>query len=405
MSEPARSVGPRSPREAVEVLRARMKEVGTETVPIAAAAGRVLAEAVKADRPSPPIDVSAMDGYALRMADVREGEIRVGGDCRIGKAPTVLDPGTARWIVTGAPLPRGAEAVIKREDVVEREGAIVISAATVAATTPGLSFRRRGENLGAGEEVVGAGVVVTAAVAGALATFGCAKVNVRRRVRVAVLVTGDELAGVDERPEDWRIRDSNGEALGAMVSRLGWAELVLRRRVPDDVDVMHAAVEEALAQSDALVMTGGVSMGDRDHVPGVLRSCGVQALFHKLPQRPGRPVLAAIGPQDQLVLGLPGNPVSVLVTARRLLIPALARMAGLIGDGEFAERVELDHDESRTLNMWWHRLAVKTGPGRARLVDVKGSGDLVAAARSDGVVEIPPGHTGRGPWSFYGWSI
>jgi molybdenum cofactor synthesis domain-containing protein len=231
-------------------------------------------------------------------------------------------------------------------------------------------------------------------------------VSVRKRLEIAVLVTGDELAAVEERPEDWRIRDSNGAAIATLVSGLGWARVSVRQRVPDEVDVMQSAVRDALNRCDALVMTGGVSMGDRDHVPAVLKSCGAQALFHKLPQRPGRPVLAADRAHR-------GNSSSACrgIRSRCWLRPVVSwcpRSRGwpaVSGDGEFSEQVELDHEESRTLNMWWHRLAVRTGPGRVRLVDVKGSGDLVAAARSDGFVEVPPGGTGRGPWPFYGWEV
>lgn len=395
-----------SPAAAVHALAERAARAGTERLPLAHAAGRVLAEPLKADRPSPAADVSAMDGYAVRLSGLSPGRRPVAAEAMIGREPPALDEtaaGVVR-IVTGAPVPPGADAVIKREDVRELGEAIEIGEATIAAAHPGLNIRRRGENIAAGDEVVGAGRAIDAAVAGALACFGVAEPLVFRRVRVGVLVTGDELLGPGETPSPWRLRDSNGPALAALLGPCAWAEVVGPRRAPDEPEAVRSAAAALLAECDALLVTGGVSMGDRDFVPRALEEAGAEILFHKLPQRPGKPVLGAVTRDGKPVLALPGNPVSVLVTARRMACPVLARVAGL-ADPPAPSLVTVEGGSTKRLDLWWHRPVKVTGPGRARLVEGMGSGDLVSAARGDGFVELPPGETGPGPWPFYPWTI
>jgi molybdopterin biosynthesis enzyme len=145
-------------------------------------------------------------------------------------------------------------------------------------------------------------------------------------------------------------------------------------------------------------------MGDRDFVPRALEILGAAVVFHRLPQRPGRPVLGALLADGKPVLALPGNPLSVLVTARRIATPVLSRLAGLV-QALPPPSVTLDASDVRALDLWWHRLVRLTGPGRASLVEAASSGDFVAGARSAGFVETPPGATGTGPWPFYAWPL
>lgn len=418
---------PTSPQQAVELLLSRVRSLAcaAEVVPLREASGRVLASDLRADRPSPAIDVSSMDGYALRRSDLaglksggtgadasdsvgaRALTLQVAGEVRIGTQPPDLPPGRALKIVTGAAIPPGADAVVKREDVSERAGEIGLDGAIAQRLRAGENIRRRGENLGAGDVVVPAGTLVTPAVAGALATFGAANVGVRPRVAVGIVVTGDEVMDVAASPADWQLRDSNGAALEAIVRSRRWMAPPLRLSAVDEEPALREAFERALGDSDAVLATGGVSMGDRDLVPRVLAGLGCEVLFHKLPQRPGRPMLAAISPEGKPVLALPGNPVSVMVTARRIGLAVLARLAGLpqaTGAGpDLAPAVVLTNPDTHTIPLWWHRLVRIVGPGRAELVEGRGSGDLVSAARSDGFVELPPGGQGAGPWAFYAW--
>lgn len=396
--------GPTSPREAVELMLARVEPVGTQRVALAEASGRVLAEDVVADRPSPAADVSAMDGYAVRLGELRLGRLPVTGEIRIGLAPPPLPAGAALRIVTGAPVPAGAEAVVKREDVEEHDRFIVVPAATSAAARSGQSIRRKGENAGAGELIVEAGREIGPSVSAALASVGVSQPLVHGRVRVGVLVTGDELLDVDATPTAWQLRDSNGPALRSLLAGCVWIEIVGVRRAADEPGEIGRAAGVLLAASDLLFMSGGVSMGTRDFVPAVLSRLGAETLFHKVPQRPGRPVLGAVTRDGKAVLALPGNPVSVLVTARWMGGPVLRRLAGIAPD-QSAEMVRVVNTDGRLLDIWWHRLVRLTGPGTAELVDGKGSGDIASAARSDGFVEVPPEEDAEGPWPMYRWGL
>lgn len=392
-----------SPAAAVEALCVRVRAVGTETVGLEHAFGRVLARPVVADRASPAADVSAMDGYAVRRSDLRPGRHAVVGEVRIGRVPPPLVGGVLR-IVTGAPVPEGADAVVKREDVRELGGEIEIDADAAARVRPGANIRVRGENIGAGETVVSGGRVIGPAEIAALACFGVAEPRVHRRVRVGVLVTGDEVLGAGEAPSMWELRDSNGPALRALFGACGWAEVVGPRLAADEPRAVRRAIESLLAECDALVLTGGVSMGDRDYVPGAVMEVGAQVVFHRLPQRPGKPVLGAVMPDGRPVLGLPGNPVSVLVTARRIAAPVLAKAGGIDGCAS-PPLVKLEAGPGARFDLWWHRPVRLVGDGRAVILEGKGSGDIVTAARSDGFVEVPPGEAGPGPWPFYGWAV
>lgn len=384
-----------TPAAALDALCARTKVIGTERVALADAAGRVLAAPIIADRPSPGCDVSAMDGYAVRLADAVPGTLLVSGEILIGREPPPMPEGAALRIVTGAPVPAGANAVIKREDVTEHPDRIDIK----RAPEPGQHIRRRGENVGEGATIVVAGTLVTAPVAAGAATFGATELTVRRRVRVGVVVTGDEVLGPGAQPSPWQLRDSHSTSLGVLLDR-PWLDAEPPARAIDERDAIRADIAERLERCDALIVTGGVSMGTRDHVPAVLADLGVETLFHRLPQRPGRPVLGGVL-GDMPVLALPGNPVSVMVTARRLALPTLAHRAGLALTPPPA--VKLRNAGEKALDLWWFRIVRTVAPGVTEPVATMGSGDIPAAARSDGFVEVPPCASGEGPFPFFAW--
>lgn len=388
------------PAEALAALLARLEPVtGDEEVPLARATGRILGQDVRADRPSPPADVSAMDGFAVRHADLAMGELPVSGEAVMGGEIASLVAASALRIFTGAPVPRGADMVVRREDVEEGEGTIRISPAATGLAA-GDHVRRAGENVAPGDLVVRAGRPITPAVAGALAAFGVVRPRVRRRVRVAILVTGDELVAAADVPGPTSLRDSNGPALAATLSVLPWIDVVSSTRAGDDAGTLREALARAREGADAVLLSGGVSMGDHDHVPDAVRALGGEVVFHKLAIRPGKPVLGAVDPDGRLLMGLPGNPVSVLVTARRLAVPALRRLGGERSD---PARVELAADIGDAHALTRFPLVEPAGPGRVALVPGRGSGDLVAAARSIGFVEVPAGVTGAGPFDFYPW--
>jgi molybdopterin molybdotransferase len=403
----ARSPSVNNPATALSSLLQRLRPVESESIALKDASGRILAEALRADRPSPACSVSAMDGYALRLEDLKHLSSARGLLFRhivtAGQPAPVLAVGCACKVMTGAMVPDNAEAVIRREDVDESPERIVLKegAGLIAA---GQDIRRVGENLPKGAEVLGEGHLIHSALAGALAAFGHTQVHVYRKLRVALLITGDEVLPPEEQPQPWQLRDSNGPALRALMSGHPWVDLTVVLAARDRRETLREALEGVLGRCDVVVLTGGVSAGDYDYVPDVIAAANGEIIFHGLAIRPGKPVLGAVGPAGQLILGLPGNPVSVLVTAQRLGLPAMAARAGLRGDLAKAPSVTIANADGQTINLWWYRLVRLVEPGRAELVENHGSGDLVGSARADGFVEIPPGARGSGPWPFYQWA-
>ncbi len=412
----------------------------SESLNASTAVGRILASDIRADRDSPPFDYSVVDGYALRAADfavvtgvaaesknqsaATATHARVIGESRIGHAPPLLlerDDATsllAIRISTGAPIPPGADVVIKREDVIEHSGEDESARAGVArersvasiaipftlATTlkPRENVRFAGENARAGDVILRAGEPITSASVGALAALGILRPLVVPRLKIAIISTGDELTPTDQPPSPFQIRDSNLPALASLFASRAWADVTVAAHIADDVASLASELTDASRDVDAIVLTGGVSMGHRDPVRAALELAfrdRLQILFHGLPQRPGKPMLGAIAHRDHAaplpIFGLPGNPVSALVTARRIAIPVLAKRAGL-ALAPAAPRVAIAKADARTLDLWWHRLVRVSSSGHATLVELRGSGDLIACAQSHGFVEVPP-HTALAP--------
>ena len=398
-----------SPDAALAAAAGRLSPVGVERIPPASADGRALAEPVRLDRDSPAGDLSAMDGFALRRADLRPGRVPVAGEAVAGAPPPACPAGVAVRINTGAPLPAGAELVVKREDVREEGGALRVPDPPPGAP-PGANVRRRGENGRAGDVLIPAGTLLTPAALAGVAACGAARVTVRRRVRVAVLVTGDEVLAADDPGAagsggapplpPWRVRDSNGPAVAALLGRRAFLTVAAPAHVPDEPAALAAALGRALSAADAVVLTGGVSVGDRDHVAAAVAACGGRILFRRLPIRPGKPVLAATA-GGTLILGLPGNPVAALCTARRVGVPLLGRLAGLT-DPDPAVPVLPPDPADRPSPLYRLRLACVGGAGVA-WTPHRGPGDAIALARSDGFVELPPDRPPGEPVAFRAW--
>ena len=391
------------PDAALAALLPELKPAGVETVPTAAATGRVLAAPLSLDRDSPARDVSSMDGYALRLSDVRPGTVPVSGEAAAGHPPPDCPAGTAVRIFTGAPVPANCELVVKREDVRESSDEITFADPSPTADR-GTFVRRRGENGRAGDVLVEPGVPVTAAVVAGAASVGAAALYVHRRVRVAILVTGDEVRhaadGNDAPPAPWQVRDANGPALAALLGPRAFLDVSAPTYVGDDRNELTATLAGLTESHDAVFLTGGVSVGDHDHVPAAVAAVGGRVIFHRLPIRPGKPILAAVA-DGKLLLGLPGNPVSVLCTARRFGTAALRRLAGFTAP-EPVEIVTLTNPDHAALPLHWSR-PVRLTPHGPALTETRGSGDVISAARSDGIVEIPAGRPTAGPLPYRPW--
>lgn len=396
---------PPHPDETVRGWADRFAPVPTEQVPLGQAAGRILAEVVRADRDSPAHDVSAMDGFAVRVSDFDDaGRLPIAGEVVTGTAPPELPPGHGLRIFTGGCVPPGADLVIKREDTAETRELIELQVAR-ESLKPGRHIRRRGENAKAGDVIVQPGIAVTPAIIGAAASFGLAELTVYRRVRVGLLITGDELLPQGVAPQPWQIRDSNGPVLSALLASATWCEVASMAHGGDDPDEMGKQLQALMEDCDTVVTTGGVSMGDHDYIPAVIKNTGGDIVFHKLPVRPGKPMLGAKGPDGHPILGLPGNPVSAMATLRRFGIAALRRLAGFSDALPEPVQVTLDPPDDQSIGLWWYRLVRLTGDGGANLVATRGSGDVASVAQSDGVVEVRPGTMADGTLPFYPWQL
>lgn len=372
--------------------------------------GRVAAVDVLADRDSPAADVSAMDGYAVRLDDVGRGRAKLLGQCAAGSPVQHLPVDGILKIFTGAVVPVGAEAVVKVEDAVLDGDEVCFEAGT--AVSNGSHIRRRGENVAAGETVVRGGECLTAASIATLANFGGLMTPVRSKVRVALITTGGEVLDVGQQPAAHQLRNSNAAAITAALANHRWIDLSPPRHCVDDRDALNDmlsdVLNDAVAACDAVVLTGGVSMGDHDYVPRCVRDVGGEIVFHKIPIRPGKPILGAVGPGGQMICGLPGNPVSAVVNTYRMAIPILRRIAGIktwmpSNPAVSMAATSIAGGDDRTLGLHAMRLVRIDSHGRAVWVPSKGSGDLVALGQSDGFVEVPAGQSGAGPYRFWRW--
>ena len=309
--------------EAQSRLLALAEPLPIETVPLLAAAGRWAAEPIEALRSQPAANLSAMDGYAIRFADL-PGPWTVTGESAAGSGLDVpIGAGEAARIFTGAPLPPGADTIL-----VQEEAARECDRLSLTGDGPdgrGRSVRPRGSDFAAGAPLIAAGALLTPARIALAAIAGHGVLPVRRRPRIALLSTGNELVPPGSPAEGVMLPASNGPMLAALLA--GTAEAEDRGIVRDDLDALAAAFTEAAGAADILVTTGGASVGDHDLVRPALAQAGASLDFWRVAMRPGKPLMAGMLGKT-LVLGLPGNPVSAFVTAILFLRPLVARLAG-----------------------------------------------------------------------------
>ena len=309
--------------EAIEIVLSQASHLGVESVQLKNSVGRFLAEDIIADTDLPPFDRAQMDGYAVRAADVANtpARLRIAGESAAGAGwHHEISSGSAVRIMTGAPVPEGADAVQQVELTREVNGDVEI----LESVSSGRSIVRQASEIKAGETVLRAGEQISAAMIATLASFGYAEVKVGRRPRVAVMATGSELVDVDHKPARDQIRDSNNYTIEAYASQSN----AIVARLPlagDDTEELKRAMREAVEKCDVLITSGGVSMGVYDFTKAALKELGAEIFFERVALRPGKPtVFARLG--KALVFGLPGNPVSVAVTFNLFARTALRAM-------------------------------------------------------------------------------
>jgi molybdopterin molybdotransferase len=366
------------------LLLDRLSPLPAETLALTSALSqRVVAADVHAAHDLPPFDNSAMDGFAVRAEDAG-AELPIAGHSFAGDDPVQLEPRTAMTIATGAPLPAGADAVVP----VERAHVTGDRVSFDGAVQPGDHVRRQGTDVAARSVVVAAGSRLRPLALAAIATGGVAELSCHRLPRVSIVVTGDELVAPGEPLRHGQIHESNSILIAARCEQAG-AEVVAVERVRDDAEATRRALERALQQADVVVTSGGVSVGTRDHVKPALAALGVEQLFWRMAVQPGRPTWCGLR-DGRVVVGLPGNPLSVLVGLELLLLPALRRLAGAADPGPATFRLPL----TEALRQDPQRVRVRPVrlvQGGARPLGADLSHQLARAAIADALALVPPG--------------
>jgi molybdopterin molybdotransferase len=372
-------------------ILAMLTPLGSEFVPLGEALGRVLAKDVVARESIPPFANSSMDGYAVRAEETGRVPVRlpVAGDVPAGSAPgQVLPPGHVLRIMTGAPIPQGADAVVPVEatDDQRNSNALPAQVTILAAPETGANIRPAGQDVAPGQTVVRVGQVITPPVIGVLAALGVSRPQVARRPRVAVLSGGDELVEVEQVPGPGQIRDLNGYALSASLTSAG-AVPVRLGIARDRLEAVRAQLQRAVGQGvDLVLSSAGVSVGGHDFIKSALDAEG-ELGFWRVNMRPGKPL--AVGRVRGIpFIGLPGNPVSALVGFEAFVRPAVARMLGQTWSPR-AIQVAAGHAMSTDGRESYVRVTLRDG--RAYSTGAQTSNLITSLVRADALLIIPAG--------------
>ncbi|HMJ26719.1 MAG TPA: gephyrin-like molybdotransferase Glp [Pyrinomonadaceae bacterium] len=380
--------------EAIRIVLLHTSRLEVEAVELSDALGRVLAEDGIADCDLPPFDRAQMDGYAVRAEDVSTtpARLRIAGESAAGRGwHHEMKPGEAVRIMTGAPVPAGADAVQQVELTREVDDAKLVE--ILESVDVGRSIVRRAAEIKTGETVLRAGEDINAAMIATLASFGYAEVKVGGRPRVTIMATGSELVDVDRKPGADQIRDSNNYTLAAYAKLAG----AIVERLPlagDDTEELKRQMGAAVKRSDVLITSGGVSMGVYDFTKAALKELGAEIFFERVALRPGKPtVFGRIG--ETLVFGLPGNPVSVAVTFNLFARTALRSMQGAKHPEMIEETAVLSRDLKGSIERESYLPATlysdKQGTLMAEPLKWGGSSDFVSFARATALIDVPAG--------------
>jgi molybdopterin molybdotransferase len=381
--------------EALQIVREQSRPLETENVNIEQSLSRILAADIVADTDLPPFNRSQMDGYAVRAEDTSAAPVRlkIVGESAAGKGwHQEIHEGEAVRIMTGAPVPPGADAVQQVELTHELKDNTVVE--LLASVTSGRSIVNRGSEIKSGELTLRTGIKLNAAMLAVLASFGYAQVRVGRKPRVSVLATGSELVAIDKTPGPDQIRDSNNYSIAAYAENAG----ALIERLPltvDDTRSLKKVMADAASRSDLVVTSGGVSMGVYDFTKAALLELGAELFFERIALRPGKPTVFARLPNGTLMFGLPGNPVSVSVTFNLFARTAILAMQGANEPALRTDTAVLAKPVKGTPERESYLPAQLTTNDDGQLIAFPlkwgGSSDFVAFARATALVIIPAG--------------
>lgn len=377
--------------EAERLIVESMPRWPATRVPLAEALHCVLRETLLAERDQPPFDRVTMDGIAISAASIAGArrEFRVIGTQGAGHAGLALnEAGECIEVMTGGVLPAGADAIVPVERITRTSDRAILEPGYSAR--PGQFIHRRGSDHARGAALLAPGTMIGPAEMAILTIGGRSDVAVTRAPRIGIVSTGDELVAPGEPIEDCQIRSSNDLALEGALRRRGFTQTT-RVILRDEPELLRREIGHLHAASDVLVLSGGVSMGRYDHVPGTLNALGVEAVFHKVLQRPGLPLWFGLDAAGKAVFALPGNPVSSLVCLVRYVLPGLAAALGANARLPLPVRLGEDFDFEPDLTCFLPVVLDEREPGVALPRPTNTSGDFIALGGTDGFVEIPRG--------------
>lgn len=351
--------------------------------------GQVLAETIIMERDQPPFERVTMDGIALHSSSTTRA-LRIVGTQAAGAAPlSITNTDHCIEVMTGAELPTGCDCVIPVEQLVRQQDEAQLI--DTARPSPWLNVHRRGSDAQQGQAMLHPGTRLSATQIAVLASAGYAHATVRRSPRIALVSTGDELVEPGSPIQHWQVRRSNTYALQAALQQHGHTQVV-DQHLADDLPTLRTALDQLLQQHDVLILSGGVSMGQFDYVPQVLTELGVQCIFHKIAQRPGKPMWFGVRSDGKAVYALPGNPVSTLMCLHRYVLPGLLHAMGM--STRPTEQIALLHtakaDQGLTVFMPIKLTPDVNSSVRAEPCPTRGSGDFISLLGTDGFVELPP---------------
>jgi len=379
--------------EAIRIVQAHSHPLPTESVDLAEVRNRFLAEDVVADTDLPPFDRSQMDGYAIRAADVSEAptSLRIVGESAAGRGwHQKMQPDEAVRIMTGAPVPEGADSVQQVELTRELDTGTAVE--ILQPVVKGRSIVTRGSEIKAGQTVLRAGELIDAAAMAVLASFGYARVKVGGQPRVSVVATGSELVDVARKPGQDQIRDSNNYSIRAYAEGAG-ARVEQLPLAGDDTELLKRQFAEASTRSDIVISSGGVSVGVYDFTKTALKELGAELFFERAALRPGKPIVFARLPNGTLIFGLPGNPVSVSVTFNLFARTAILAMQGARETNLQKESAILAKDVKGTQDRESYLPAELSTSDDGKLLALPlkwgGSSDFVGFARARALVILP----------------
>ncbi len=389
--------------QAEHVVLNNMKSLPIETVPLAQAYGRLLREHIRSDRDQPSFDKALVDGIAIHSSSYEKGvrEFHIEHTVAAGDKPYKLkNPANCVEIMTGAVLPLGCNAVVPIEQVGIEGDKASLKGWTLVKQRQNVRFK--GSDGKKGQLLIKEPCLLLAPHIGILASVGKTKVKVTSIPRIAIISTGDELVNIDKQPKPYQTRLSNSHTLKSLIDGSGLAHGTIFH-YSDNKKILLKGVAQNLKDSDMLILSGGVSMGQFDYVPEVLKEVGVKALFHKVAQKPGKPFWFGKSKTGKVVFALPGNPVSTQICAYRFVIPFLKKAAGLKTSQELVALAQVPQKPGDLTEFIPVKISEKNGTRFAQPVAIGGSGDFAALAQADGFIEYDQNQ--KSLWPYFSWRV